>query len=373
MSEGDRCERFEQQNGRADEGGAFLTARILTIIPSGSGGALMVAEDIVTWLREAGHDVLVLTVGQTSVLTGESGCLISYTGTFSLRHVLRLLKRYRIQLVHCHLHTYWLAALAGFLAGIPTVRTVHGSLSRPGMLAPKEFAKCWISYHLLSQHVVAVNDGVGREIAHYFRMRLGDHLWVIPNGCRIRSAPVGKRTGNGVQFAFVGRLEAAKGFDVLLKAFGDVRDNCVGVRLVVIGDGPLRHQIPENLVASGDICVSSGWLDRHQVHQWLGCADALVLPSKTEGTPMVVLEAMTLGVPAVVSVDANHSSLVEHGFNGLVFETTSTDDLAAKLTWCIQSPDSMAEMGMRAMQTALQWNRRCAAEYTKLLGRLTPS
>lgn len=326
-----------------------------------------------SWLREAGHDVFVLTMGPTSVLAAEAGCLFRCTGRLSVNGVVKLLKRHDIQLVHCHLDTYWLAAWAGFLAGIPSVRTVHGSLSRPGMLAPREFMKSWVSYHFLQQNVVAVNDDVGQEVARHFRMRLGDGLFVIPNGCRVRPTHGVADISSSVNFAFVGRLEVAKGFDVLLKAFRDVRENCKGVRLVVIGDGPLRQQIPADLIRAGDIWLSSRWLDRQEVHERLVCADVLVLPSKSEGTPMVVLEAMTLGVPAVVSTHANHSLLVNHSFNGLVFDGASKDDLVTALTWCVQYRARLIEMGNRATETAREWNRRCADEYTTLLTRLARS
>lgn len=336
------------------------------------GGALSVAQDIASWVNDAGHEVMFLSTQDDIGLRpmGTTKFLWHSTTRPGPIVVAHLVRRYGVQIIHCHLDTFWIGAWAGFLTGVPSIRTLHGSLKRPGMMSARELLKSLIATHILKQFVVAVSDPVGNEVSRYLGLRRGGGLEVIPNGCRVIDLVETSRADDAIVFAFMGRLEVSKGFDTLLEAFVLLSQTNPTARLIVCGDGPLRSQIPVPLVSRGRISLSRGWLDRREARQELAKADVVVLPSETEGTPMVVLEAMTLGIPAIVSTDANMCQLVEDGRDGWVFPTGAVDALYNLMRQCVTTPEEIKRMGEHARETAGVWNERCAREYGTLISRL---
>jgi len=106
---------------------------------------------------------------------------------------------------------------------------------------------------------------------------------------------------------FVGRLVASKNADILVRAMAD--DSVpASVHLDIVGDGPQKGVIDELVqgLALRDRVTLAGYLPHSQVLLRLASASVLVLPSQFEGTPNVVLEAMAIGVPVVLSDCTSH-------------------------------------------------------------------
>lgn len=120
-------------------------------------------------------------------------------------------------------------------------------------------------------------------------------------------------------FLALGRLSPEKDQIKLLRAFGLIRTAHPEAVLVIIGDGPLRQDI-EQLVAElglGDAVLVGG--QRSNPFPILAACDCLVMSSNHEGQPMVLLEAMALGVPVVATdIDGNRGLLVPSGYGLLV-------------------------------------------------------
>jgi len=125
------------------------------------------------------------------------------------------------------------------------------------------------------------------------------------------------------EFLFLGRVSLEKGVDVFVQAA-----HAAGVIAVVGGDGPqlgqlkTQHQGPQYL----------GWLDREAVLRSLSRARALVFPSRWyEGQPLVVQEALSMGIPVIVSDATGACEVVTDGQTGLHFKSMDVHDLAQKL------------------------------------------
>lgn len=124
-------------------------------------------------------------------------------------------------------------------------------------------------------------------------------------------------------FLFVGRLSAEKGPLVFAKAARQA-----GVRAVFVGDGEARDSI---LQADPDAIIT-GWLDREGVLEQYRQARALVFPSLWyECQPLAVLEALSLGVPVIVSDKCAGADAVVDGVNGYRFSRGSVPELVEKL------------------------------------------
>ena len=153
--------------------------------------------------------------------------------------------------------------------------------------------------------------------------------------------------GDGLELACIGRLEpAAKGQDVLLEVLSRSKWRRRDVRLRLFGRGPgedelraLKRKLElahvEFAGFAGD--VESIWSEHH----------ALVLPSRFEGTPLVVVEAMLCGRPCVVTPTAGRDLVVE-GESGFVAEACEADALDAALERAWQAQDQLRAMGARA-------------------------
>ncbi|MBM5572354.1 MULTISPECIES: glycosyltransferase family 4 protein [Deefgea] len=145
---------------------------------------------------------------------------------------------------------------------------------------------------------------------------------------------------------FVGRLSEEKGLSVLAQAFNAKTH---GV-LRVAGTGTESAQI-EGLAGVEML----GALKPLEVRAQMDSSLALVLPSICyENMPMTLLEAYAAGLPVIGSRLGALVDLIEDGVTGLLFEPSDPVDLQAKLTWAVQNPEAMLQMGKNARSLYLE-------------------
>ncbi len=180
-----------------------------------------------------------------------------------------------------------------------------------------------------------------------FRVRLQR----IPNGIPPREAPVAAHDTRRIVAA--GRLTPQKGFDMLLDAFAVVAAEHPDWTLTVYGHGPWRAQLIARRDALGltDVVHFAGvtpHLDRE-----LAAASIFVLSSRFEGLPMVLLEAMSTGLPvAAFDCPTGPREVIEPGVNGLLVPAQDTGALAAAINELIGDPERRRAMGAAAFETS---------------------
>lgn len=129
---------------------------------------------------------------------------------------------------------------------------------------------------------------------------------------------------------WVGRLDPIKGLNILIDAFRSVTRRS-DAHLILVGDGPLRVRLASQ-VARARLGKRVHLLGaRDDVASLLHAADVFVLPSRTEGLPNALLEAMAAGCPVVATDVPGCRDLVEHEVTGLLVPYGDTDALAAAL------------------------------------------
>jgi glycosyltransferase involved in cell wall biosynthesis len=155
---------------------------------------------------------------------------------------------------------------------------------------------------------------------------------------------------------FVGRLDWQKELPWLIGSFAMVVKERPQARLVLVGDGPLRSQITQLASSMGldNNVVFTGRLDGDGVLKWLQVSDVFALVSQIEGLPLVVIEAMSTGLPSVLSAIPAHAQLVEHEVHGLLAEMGNQTETARGIIRLIDDPALRARMGTAARQRMIQ-------------------
>lgn len=121
---------------------------------------------------------------------------------------------------------------------------------------------------------------------------------------------------NETHLLFVGRMDPQKGLDLLLTAFADARRTRPDLYLHVVGEA-VRHDGSSFDVPEG--VTLEGWVDKSRIDDWYRSADALIVPSRWEGLPLVIPEALRNGTPVFCSDKSGMAALVTPGKTGDAF------------------------------------------------------
>ena len=165
-------------------------------------------------------------------------------------------------------------------------------------------------------------------------------------GCDLeRFTPQGANARNGLRaefgytpehvvFAFVGRFTDFKGFDLVTRAFLEVTATNPNARLLLVGARDRLH--PTGLSASEEAVLhaSPQVLDagfRADVERCLAAADVMVFPSRREGMPVCLMEALALGVPVITSDSRGCREVVRHEVDGLILRERNVSTLVAAM------------------------------------------
>lgn len=159
------------------------------------------------------------------------------------------------------------------------------------------------------------------------------------------------------QVAFAGVFQRYKAVDVLLKAWREVARELPDARLVLAGDGPMRSQIQKQ---ADDLGLTNtmefvGTLARADLATLLDQSAMFVLPSRSEGLPRVVFEAMARGRPVVATPVGDIPNTVQNGVTGILVPVGDHAELATAMTELLSDrvrSESMGRAGRRRVEEA---------------------
>jgi glycosyltransferase involved in cell wall biosynthesis len=151
---------------------------------------------------------------------------------------------------------------------------------------------------------------------------------------------------------FVGRLSEEKGLQTLLEAMAAIRSRIPRVRLLIAGTGPIEHRL-RKFVQDTNLGNSVSFMGFcSNVFKMMGDLDVFVLPSRTEGCPIVVLEAMAMGVPVVATNVGGTPELVENNVTGLLVKSNAPDELARSIVELLTDRERAEKMGRAGHERA---------------------
>jgi glycosyltransferase involved in cell wall biosynthesis len=143
-------------------------------------------------------------------------------------------------------------------------------------------------------------------------------------------------------------LRPEKDLLTLVEGFARVRGLRPGIKLAIIGDGPVRKELEarcRRMSLDRDVHFEPA---TQQVPRWLQSMDIFVLPSRSEAFSNALLEAMACGCAAVGSRVGGTPELISHGVTGLLFESGDVDGLATQLSLLIQDESLRRGLGVEA-------------------------
>jgi glycosyltransferase involved in cell wall biosynthesis len=342
------------------------------------GGEVMVVEATMRVLSENGHEPRLLVKSSRALENSVVKRMNAFWGgvynVFSYRDMRRLLEKDRPDIVHVH-SVYPMFSpsvlVASRRAGVPVVMTVHNcNLTCPtghhlykgrvceDCLGGREY-RCVMkncrnnvlestAYALRSsvaRHFRLFHDNVSVLIAltSFTESRLvqagfcKDQIAVVPNPTPLTDTTEDRPAGEYV--AFAGRVSAEKGVDVLLAAAARMTD----VPFRVAGDGPV---LSEMMAGAPSNVQFLGRLESNELHNFYRGSRLLVVPSVCfEQCPLVILDAMALGVPVIASRIGGLPHVVEDGMTGSLFVPGDSEDLVRQVRRLWHDPDLCHRLG----------------------------
>ena len=287
--------------------------------PARVGGLERVVQGLAIWTTRAGHHVTVMAVSPPGANLGEFLTPLQRAGIpvvrvesagrryLAERRVVREhLRRMKPDVLHTH--GYRCDLLHGGPArrlGIATVSTLHGSSRMGGLSHLFE----WLQERALTRFdaVVAVSEPLRQSLLA--RGVPEERLHLIPNGWVPPEEYLDRETArrelglpkDGMIIGWIGRLIPIKGCDVFLEALAMLDADTPAWHAVVVGDGPERAALEEQArsLGIGDRVTFAGSVP--EAARIVKALDLFVLSSRSEGTPMTILEVMGAGVPVVAT------------------------------------------------------------------------
>ncbi len=170
----------------------------------------------------------------------------------------------------------------------------------------------------------------------------------------------------------VARLNLQKGHIDLIPAIPHLIREFPDLRLVWVGDGEEREKLVAKVREYGveDQVLFLGY--RSDVPRLLIAADLFIFPSRFEGQPFALIEAMVHGLPIVTSDTCGIPELIEHGVHGLLFRTGDSCDLLEATRWALRHPEEMQQMAINAKLRAQEFSEeRMVKETLSVLQKLS--
>ena len=222
-----------------------------------------------------------------------------------------------------------------------------------------------------SDHIVAVAEHIADQLVRFGVPR--DKITVIGNGvdcerfCPASDKGPPDRTARDPVLIYAGRLVHGKNIPLLLDAAAILAARGRRFRVRILGNGPQRRELKRAAARLGltDRVEFPGRVDADKLPDEHRRSDVFVLPSRYEGMPNAVLEAMACGVPAVLTRFQGAEKIVRSGYNGVVLRRDTPEELAEVLDALLRDPAARNTMGRHARQLMVaefSW-RRIADQY----------
>lgn len=263
----------------------------------------------------------------------------------------RLADRYLPEKIFIHFHTNMLTGL--FLplqinhpTSLSLTTTFHGAIAEHWQRSEiRTFVHKWlIEKTARYTHVVSVDDFTPQTLEKYLGVQAADFR-VIHTGLpetSVRGCPGAKDPHAPLTVGFVGILNESKGWRLAAEAVAQLAGQGLPIRIVFAGNGPDTEVVADWTARHQSFADFKGYVTNVYDKLYLEL-DVLVLPSRTEGLPMSVLETMSCGIPCMATAVGGLPKLIEHKKTGFLVKR-DTADIASRLLLLVTNREHLRLM-----------------------------
>jgi len=337
-------------------------------------GGQIVCRQIIKTLRDKGHQSMVVSPNEGAFterlkLEGVPVFYIALKKTYSFHRAIQLaslIRREKVDLVHTHamVASNVQSRIAARLAGVPCVSHIHIANvfhKHPVVRAYQQCLDNGTSH--FCEKMIAVSESTRQSLI--LQGIPSGRIVTIPNGVRVRETDLGveraellrrfKIHSEGPVVGMIGRLCPTKGQEEFLKAIQQITREIPDLTGVMIGkDIEFRGVYEARLKNLAQEYKLNGRMvfagHQEDPFPWIQAMDFLVLPSKAEGMPLVLLEAMSMKKAVVASAVGGVPEVVEDGITGILVPPGDSDVLAKAILKLLKDPRLAASMGEAGFQ-----------------------
>jgi len=340
--------------------------KILQVIPYFCfGGAETMCENLTYALTKLGHSVTVVSLYNEktpiSCRMEEAGIRILYLDkklgldVSMVTKLAGIMRREKPDVVHTHLDVIKYAVAAAKLSGIRRcVHTVHNVAHEEAEGKLQKIINT-VYFRLGWSVPVALSPEVHRTIVSFYGMK-EEKVPVIYNGVDLsRCLPkTGYDLSEPAQLLHIGRFNYQKNHKGLLDAFFILQKKCSDCVLNLLGDGELRPEVEAYAEELGirEKVIFHG--SQSNVYPYLHRADIFLLPSRFEGMPMTIIEAMGTGLPVVAAAVGGVPDMLKDGKSGLLVSQEPEETANAVLA-LLEQEDLRKALGEQARKDSVQF------------------
>lgn len=319
------------------------------------GGAETLVSQLCYLQREQGHTTSVLALAAL----GDLGAQLRADGFVVYpeigRHlfpaapnVLRLFQRLRPDVVHLHNPTPTIyAALPAWLAGAARIVSTRHSLVAPPHRIAQE-----LKYAVAARFcdwIVGVSDATTANLRSLHTIPRRKLIRVYNGAVPLTRTPEELRPPKtGFTLVYVGRLQPVKNHPLMLRAFQIALTSMPQLRLWMVGDGPERGMLEKLATELGIASQVTFWGQQLDVAPFFSAADAFIMSSRSEGLPVSLLQAFSLGLPAIVTDVGGMAEVVRIAEAGLIVPPDDRAGMAEAILCMARRDTARIRLSQRA-------------------------
>src|SRR5665213_1152674 len=319
------------------------------------GGAETLVSQMCRLQREQGHDLCVYAVAALGALgermQAEGFAVQPNVGRHlsdSTRNFFHIFKESQPHVVHLHNPTPTIyAAMAARMEGVPSVISTRHSL-----VAPPHKLVTELKYSFAARFcdwVVGICDATTENVKSIHSVPARKIVRIYNGAAPLQRVPKENwPQKSGFTLVYVGRLEPVKNHPLLLNAFRQALKSTPDLRLWMVGDGSERKTLESLAAELGIAGHVTFWGQQLDVAPFFSAADAFIMSSQSEGLPISLLQAFSLGLPAIVTDVGGMAEVVRLAQAGFTVSATDPKEMAAAILRLTGSDATREQFSMNA-------------------------
>lgn len=320
------------------------------------GGAEMLVLQMCRLQRELGHDPRVYAVAALGPLgerlRSEGFSVEPNVGRHlsdSVQNFSRIFKSDPPDVAHIHNPTPTIyASMAARRAGVPSIISTRHSL-----VAPPHKMVAELKYAVAARFcdwIVGICDATKQNVKSLHTVP-SRKITCVYNGAAplVRASRENWPAKSGFTLVYVGRIEPVKNHPLLLNAFRSALESKPDLRLWMVGGG---SELPALQRLAADLRIAEQvtfWGQQLDVAPFFSAADAFIMSSRSEGLPMSLLQAFSLGLPAIVTDVGGMAEVVRLSQAGIIVSATDSTDMASAIVRLASNAEDRERLSKKAV------------------------